>query len=104
MQAVAAAKALGRRDLIVTTNDLGPDTAMYVARGDIVAIGAQLPYDLGLAEARAGAAALLGKPVPPYISLPALRVKKANLLSALELVTKTPPPQAVRDACAGECR
>ena len=52
--------------------DLGPDTALYVARGDILAIGAQLPYDLGVAEAKAAALALLGKPVPPYISLPAL--------------------------------
>jgi len=104
MQAVAAAKAIGRNDLVVTTNDLGPDTALYVARGEILAIGAQLPYDLGIAEANAAAFALLGKPVPPYISLPALRVKKANLISALELVTKRPTPDAVREACAGACQ
>ncbi|MDF3075380.1 MAG: hypothetical protein K0S54_3047, partial [Alphaproteobacteria bacterium] len=104
MQAIAAAKAMGRTDIVVTTVDLGPDTAMYVARGEILAIGAQLPYDLGIAEANAAAYALLGKPVPPYISLPALRVKKANLLSALELVTKQPVPAQVREACRGECR
>jgi ribose transport system substrate-binding protein len=104
MQAVAAAKALGRHDVVVTTVDLGPDTAMYVARGEILAIGAQLPYDLGIAEANAAAFALLGKPVPPYISLPALRVKKQNLISALELVTKRPAPEAVRAACGRECR
>lgn len=103
MQAVAAAKALGRHDLVVTTNDLGPDTALYVARGDILAIGAQLPYDLGVAEAKAAAMALLGKPVPPYISLPALRVKKANLIPALELVTKRPAPQLVKEACGDRC-
>lgn len=103
MQAVAAAKAIGRSDVVITTNDLGPDTAMYVARGEIVAIGAQMPYDLGVAEANAAAYALLGKRVPPYISLPALRVKKANLIPALELVTKRPAPQQVRDACAGQC-
>jgi ribose transport system substrate-binding protein len=104
MQAIAAAKAMGRSDIVVTTVDLGPDTAMYVARGEILAIGAQLPYDLGIAEANAAAYALLGKQVPPYISLPALRVKKANLLSALELVTKKPVPAPVREACKGECR
>ena len=104
MQAVAGAKAIGRNDLVVTTNDLGPDTAMYVARGEILAIGAQLPYDLGVAEANAAAFALLGKPVPPYISLPSLRVKKANLLSALEVVTKRPSPEAVKKACAGACQ
>jgi ribose transport system substrate-binding protein len=103
MQAVAAAKAIGRHDLVVTTNDLGPDTALYVARGEILAIGAQLPYDLGVAEAKAAAMALLGRPVPPYISLPALRVKKANLVPALELVTKRPVPQLVKDACGDRC-
>jgi hypothetical protein len=103
MQAVAGARALGRNDVVITTNDLGPDTALYVARGEIHAIGAQLPYDLGVAEANAAAYALLGKPVPPYISLPALRVKKANLLSALELVTRQPVPDAVRAACAKAC-
>jgi ribose transport system substrate-binding protein len=104
MQAVAAARAVGRRDVVITTNDLGPDTALYVARGEIHAIGAQLPYDLGIAEANAAASALLGKKVPPYISLPALRVKKENLISALELVTKRPAPKEVKDACAGACR
>jgi ribose transport system substrate-binding protein len=77
---------------------------MYVASGEILAIGAQLPYDLGIAEANAAAFALLGKKVPPYISLPALRVKKANLISALELVTKRAAPQQVRDICAGACQ
>lgn len=104
MQAVAGARALGRNDIVITTNDLGPDTALYVARGEILAIGAQLPYDLGVAEANAAAYALLGKQVPPYISLPALRVKKANLLSALELVTKQPVPDAVKAACAKACK
>jgi ribose transport system substrate-binding protein len=104
MQAVAGAKAIGRHDVVVTTNDLGPDTAMYVARGEILAIGAQLPYDLGVAEAKAAALALLGKHVPPYISLPSLRVKKANLIPALELVTKNPVPEEVKRVCAGACQ
>ncbi len=104
MQAVAGAKASGRHDVVVTTNDLGPDTAMYVARGEILAIGAQLPYDLGVAEAKAAALALLGKQVPPYISLPSLRVKKTNLIPALELVTKNPVPEEVRRVCAGACQ
>lgn len=103
MQAIAGAESIGRTDLIVTTNDLGPDSALYVARDQIIAIGAQLPYDLGIAEAQAGAAALLGKEVPPYISLPSLRVKKVNLLSALEQVTKQPAPADVIKACADAC-
>jgi ribose transport system substrate-binding protein len=103
MQAIAGAESIGRTDLVVATNDLGPDSALYVARDQIIAIGAQLPYDLGIAEAQAGAAALLGKDVPPYISLPSLRVKKVNLLSALEQVTKQPAPSEVVEACGGAC-
>ena len=93
-QVVAAAKTLGR-DLIITTNDIAQDSALNVARGEILAIGAQQPYDQGVAEAQAAAYALLGKEVPPYISVPTLRVKKANLLSALEQVTKEPAPASV---------
>ena len=103
MQAVAGAKAVGRDDVIVTTNDLGPDTALYVARGEIHAIGAQLPYDLGVAEANAGLYALLGKSVAPYISIAAHGVNKSNLLAALEMVTKQSPPPEVVEACAGKC-
>lgn len=103
MQAIAGAESIGRTDLVVTTNDLGPDSALYVARDQIIAIGAQLPYDLGIAEAQAGAAALLGKDVPPYVSLPSLRVKKVNLLSALKQVTKQDAPADVIEACAGAC-
>lgn len=102
MQAVAAAKAAGRQ-ITITTNDLGPDTALYVARGEIKALGAQLPYDLGVAEAKAAALSLLGKPVPPYISLPGLRVRKENLLSALVRVTKRPAPDEIREACGNDC-
>lgn len=101
-QVVAAAKTLGR-DLIVTTNDLAQDSALNVARGEILAIGAQQPYDQGVAEAKAAAYALLGKEVPPYISVPTLRVKKANLISALEQITKEPAPASVVELCNGEC-
>jgi len=31
-------------------------------------------------------------------------VKKANLIPALELVTKRPAPQLVKDACRDGCR
>jgi len=55
-QAVAAAKTLGR-DLIITTNDLAADSAVNVARGEFLAVGAQQPYDQGVAEAKVAALA-----------------------------------------------
>jgi ribose transport system substrate-binding protein len=100
-QVVAAAKALGRK-IVVTTNDLAADSAINVARGEILAIGAQRPYDQGVAEAKSAAYALLGKEVPPYIEVPTLRVKKINLLSALKEVTKEDPPQSVLSVAAGQ--
>jgi ribose transport system substrate-binding protein len=101
-QAVAAAKTLGR-DLIITTNDLAADSAVNVARGEFLAVGAQQPYDQGVAEAKVAALALLGKEAPPYVSVPTLRVKKANLLSALKQVTKEDPPASLIKLCADKC-
>jgi ribose transport system substrate-binding protein len=101
-QVVSAAKTLGRK-VTITTNDLAPDSALFVARGDFLAVGAQRPFDQGVAEAKSAAAALLGETVPPYIEVPTLRVKKLNLLSALQTVTHQPPPKDVINACNGEC-
>ncbi|CDX30392.1 ABC-type sugar transport system periplasmic component-like protein [Mesorhizobium sp. ORS 3359] len=101
-QVVAAAKTLGR-EIVVTTNDIAADSALNVARGEFLAVGAQRPYDQGVAEAKAAALALLGHDVPPYISVPTLRVKKLDLLSALKEVTKEEAPASVVKICNGEC-
>ena len=101
-QVVAAAKTLGRK-IVVTTNDLAADSALNVARGEFYAVGAQRPYDQGVAEAKSAAYALLGLDVPPYISVATLRVKKIDLLSALKIVTKQEPPESVIKLCNGAC-
>ncbi|MCA0000757.1 MULTISPECIES: substrate-binding domain-containing protein [unclassified Mesorhizobium] len=101
-QVVAATKTLGR-DIVITTNDIAADSALNVARGEFLAVGAQRPYDQGVAEAKAAALALLGHDVPPYISVPTLRVKKLDLLSALKQVTKEDAPASVVKICNGEC-
>lgn len=101
-QVVAAAKTLGRK-VVVTTNDLAADSALNVARGEFLAVGAQRPYDQGVAEANSAAYALLGMDVPPYISVATLRVKKIDLLSALKDVTKEEPPASVIKICNDTC-
>ena len=101
-QVAAAAKTLGRT-VTVTTNDLAPDSALYVARGDFLAVGAQRPYDQGVAEATSAALSLAGANAPPYVEVPTLRVQKIDLLSALQEVTHAKPPANVIDACAGKC-
>ena len=99
---VAAARTLGR-NIVVTTNDIADDSALYVARGEFYAVGAQRPYDQGVAEAKSAALALLGHKVPPFIAVPTLRVKKIDLLSALKEVTKQDPPASVIKVCNGNC-
>jgi ribose transport system substrate-binding protein len=101
-QVAAAAQTLGRK-VTITTNDLAPDSALFVARGQFLAVGSQRPFDQGVAEANSAATALLGEKVPPYIEVPTLRVKKLNLLSALQTVTHQPPPKNVINACNGGC-
>jgi ribose transport system substrate-binding protein len=101
-QTLAAAKTLGR-NIVITTNDIADDSALNVARGEFLAVGAQRPYDQGVAEAKAAALALLGREVPPYISVPTLRVMKLDLLSALKQVTKQDPPASVVKVCDGKC-
>jgi hypothetical protein len=56
-----------------------------------------------VAEAKVAALALLGKEAPPCVSVPTLRVKKANLLSALKQVTKEDPPASLIKLCADKC-
>lgn len=96
---VAAAKAAGRNDLIVTTIDLGDNAARIIAEGGIIkGLGAQLPYDQGVAEATLAACSLLGKQAPEYVAVPSLSVTKDNILDAYKLVYHKDPPAAIVDA------
>lgn len=96
---VSAAKAAGRSDLVVTTIDLGNNVAKLIAGGDIIAgLGAQLPYDQGVAEAILVGYALLGKDAPPYVAVPALKVTKDNILDAYKTVYHTDAPQEIQEA------
>ena len=93
---LAAARAAGRGDLVVTTVDLGLDVAVELARGGLVkGIGAQRPYDAGVTEALLAGYALLGKPAPGFVALPALSVTQGNVLGAWEEVYRRPPPEAL---------
>ena len=96
---VSAAKAAGRNDLVVTTIDLGNNIAKMIAANDVVAgLGAQLPYDQGIAEAILVGYALLDKEAPPYIAVPALGVTHDNVLEAYKTVYHTDAPQEIQDA------
>lgn len=91
---VAAAKAAGRDDLVITTIDLGENAARIIAEGGLIkGLGAQLPYDQGVTEAKLAACALLGKETPPYVAVPALLVTRDNILEAYRKVYHKDPPE-----------
>ncbi len=90
---IAAARSAGRNDLIVTTQDLSLASALSVKKGEFIyGLGAQRPYDQGVAEATLAAYGLLGKKAPPYVALFALAVTKENVLQAWTDVYRTDPP------------
>jgi ribose transport system substrate-binding protein len=97
--ALAAARASGRTDLNIVTEDLGTNVAIALAKDEmIVRQGAQQPYDQGVAEANLAALALLGEDTPPYVAVSALPVTHDNVLEAWEQVYHSEPPASVRDS------
>lgn len=94
---VSAEQAQGKKIPIATT-DVGPTSALEMAQGYIVAIGAQQPYAQGVAEADALAYSLLGKKVPPFIELPTVPVTLQDLIPAYKIVNGASPPANVISA------
>lgn len=93
---IAAARAAGKDDLIITTIDLGENVAIDIARGGYVkGLGAQRPFDQGVTEAKLAGYALLGKEAPAYVALPALPVEKDSLLDAWKTVYSADAPDTV---------
>jgi len=91
---MAAARASGRGDLRIATEDLGKNVAIAMAKGElVVGLGAQRPFDQGVTEARLGALAVLGEKTPPYVALSALPVQHDNVLEAWKQVYHEDPPQ-----------
>jgi len=96
---MAAARAAGRTDLMIATEDLGTNVAIALAKGEmVVGLGAQVPYDQGVTEANIAGGALLGKTFPPYIALASLPVTHENVLEAWNLVYHSDPPAEVTDS------
>jgi ribose transport system substrate-binding protein len=96
---IAAAKSAGRSDLVIATEDLGLDDAVPLAQNSMVCcVGAQRPFDQGVAEARLGAYGLLGKKAPAYVVAPALPVSHANVLQAWQTVYHAKAPKSLSGA------
>jgi ribose transport system substrate-binding protein len=94
---MAAAREAGRTDLKIGTQDLGTNVAIQLAKNElIVGLGAQRPYDQGVAEARLAAAACIGKTgLPNFVALGALPVSHKNVLEAWKTVYSVDAPESV---------
>jgi ribose transport system substrate-binding protein len=98
---MAAARASGRTDLKLATQDLGTNVAIALAKGElIVGLGAQRPFDQGVTEALLGAGALIGKEQPAYVALSALPVQHDNVLDAWKQVYQEDAPSDLADSFA----
>ncbi|OIK13729.1 substrate-binding domain-containing protein [Bacillus sp. MUM 13] len=87
------------KDVIVTTVDLGTNVAISIASDGIVkGLGAQLPYDQGVAQAILAGYAILGKEAPAYVASPAIKVTKDNVLDSWKLIYGTEAPSTVKNA------
>lgn len=96
---MAAARAAGRTDLKIATEDLGTNAAEALAKNELlVGLGAQRPFDQGETEAKLAAASWIGKTVPGFIALPSLAVDHSNVLEMWKTVYQTDVPAAVRKA------
>lgn len=96
---MAAARASGRSDLKIATQDLGTNVAIAMAKGQlVVGLGAQRPYDQGVTEALLGAGALIGKEAPPYVALSALPVDHDNVIDAWKQVYSADAPKNLADS------
>jgi ribose transport system substrate-binding protein len=96
---MAAARAAGREDLAITTEDLGTNVAIALAKNSLIkGLGAQRPFDQGVTEANLAAYGLLGKQAPPYVALNALPVDRSNVLEAWQQVFHQPPPANIANS------
>ncbi|ADM68707.1 Ribose import binding protein RbsB [Paenibacillus polymyxa E681] len=97
--AMAAARTAGRNDLAITTIDLGTNVAYEIAQGGIIrGLGAQLPYDQGIAESILAGYALLGKKAPSYVAVPSLSVSQSNLADSWKTVYHSEVPDLIKKA------
>jgi len=89
------------KDVIVTSVDLSEDSAYSIAsNGALVGIGAQHPYDQGVAEALLGVAALAGKETPSYVLVPGEKVSRKSMERSWNRVFRSPVPDEIAAALA----
>lgn len=90
---ITSAEAVGRDDLIITTVDLGENSARILAQdGMIKAIGSPRSYQDGTAISMAALYALIDKDLGSgYIATPTMGCTQENVLDAYKVIFNTEP-------------
>ena len=100
LSSVRAAAMEGQ--IALSTIDLGNNIALEIANGTVAGLGAQMPYDQGVAEATLAAMSILGEECPSYVAVPAKRVDSENVLDAYKDVYHVDAPDWLVSAKNGE--
>lgn len=96
LSSVRAAGKAGQ--IVLTANDLGNNLAKEIAAGTVAGVGAQMPYEQGVAEAKLAALSLLGEDCPTYVAVPAKKVTHDNVLQAYKDVYHVEDPEWLTEA------
>ena len=96
LSSVRAAGKEGKIALVAI--DLGNNIALEIAKGTVVGVGAQMPYDQGVAETKLAALSLIGESTPAYVVCPAMKVDKENVLDAYKAVYHVDAPSWLVEA------
>lgn len=96
---LSSVRAAGKEgDIALSAIDLGNNIALEIANGTVAGVGAQRPYDQGVAEVTCAALSLLGEEVPAFVVCPALPVTKSNVAEAYNTVYHTEAPDWLTEA------
>lgn len=101
MGAVAAARTNGKNpsNFSIVCEDLGNEVALNMAQnGYVKGLGAQRPFDQGVAEAKEAALSLIGGETHPYVAAASLSVDRSNLAQSYQTVYHTEAPKDIAAA------
>lgn len=98
MGVVAAARVAGKKpeNFKIVTEDLNTAPALDIAQNSFIkGLGAQRPYDQGVAEAQMAALSLIGAKTEPYVAVPALAVNRENLAESYKTIFHKSAPDNI---------
>ena len=101
MGSVTSARVAGLspENFAIVNENFDQIVALNMAQNDFIkGISSQRPYDQGVTEAKAGALALIGEGVPPYIVVPPLKVTRDTLPEAYKTIYRIDLPNEMQEA------